>query len=106
MTTASVWGSRTPGGGAARSLPVRVFPARPGGARSARDLLFASKRLPLFSNVQLVRPWHAEGESLPSGASGTVVEVLDEGRAYIVEFFDPHHCVVTVHDHALETRRA
>jgi hypothetical protein len=60
----------------------------------------------IFASVQLVRPLHVEGESLPGGASGTIVEVLDDGRAYIVEFFDPHHCVVTVSDASLVAERA
>jgi hypothetical protein len=101
MIPAMTWGAGSRSGGAAKPRPVRAFPAKAGGARSAHDFSFGSKRLPLFTDVVLIGPLHAEGESLPAGASGTVVEVLRGGAAYIVEFFRPRHCVVTVHDHAL-----
>lgn len=101
MTPASTWSARTRIGGAATSLPVHVFLTKAGGALSTSDLSFGSKRLPLFSGVRLVRPWRAEGESLPIGASGAIVESLNGGSAYIVEFFRPRHCVVTVYDYAL-----
>jgi hypothetical protein len=52
--------------------------------------------MPLFASVRLVQPLRAEGEALPAGSSGTIVEVLSEGEAYIVEFFRPRHCVATV----------
>jgi hypothetical protein len=54
-----------------------------------------------FANVVLVAPLNTEGESLPVGAAGTIVEVFDDGRAYAVEFFEPRHCVVTVFDNQL-----
>lgn len=62
--------------------------------------------LPLFTNVKLVRPLSVEGESLHAGATGTIVERLGRGESYIVEFFEPHHCVVTVHDDALGKEHA
>lgn len=106
MTPVTTWGAQTPSGGSAGNLPFHMFPAKAGGARSERSFSFASKRLPLFADVKLVRPWRAEGESLPSGASGTIVEVFDGGNAYIIEFFEPHHCVMTVYDHALTPESA
>ena len=104
MTLPITWGARFPGGGAAKPLLARAFPARAGGLRSAHDFSFGSKRLPLFSDVMLIGPVRAEDEDLPAGATGTIVEALDDGAAYIVEFFRPRHCVATIHDHALERR--
>jgi hypothetical protein len=99
--TPVTWAAPTRGGGAAKSLPIHVSLMKAGGTPSARDVFIGSKQLPLFSGVKLVRPWRAEGESLPVGALGTIVESLNKGDAYIVEFFRPRHCVVTVYDHAL-----
>lgn len=62
--------------------------------------------VPLFTNVKLIRHLSVEGESLQVGASGMIVETLGNGESYIVEFFEPHHCVVTVHDDALSKERA
>lgn len=97
--TPQTWGAQTRS--TAKSLPISVSLAKAGGTPSAGDFSFGSKRLPLFSGVKLVRPWRAEGESLPVGALGTIVESLNRGDAYIVEFFQPRHCVVTVYDDAL-----
>ena len=101
MTHVLTWGTGTRSGVAARRLPVETFSATVGSVRSAYDFPFGGKRLPLFTSVRLVRPLRAEGEALPVDASGTVVEVLDGGRAYVVEFFRPHHCVMTVYDRDL-----
>lgn len=37
-----------------------------------------------------------DGRRVPQGSSGTVVEVLGQGRAYTVEFARPFHALVTV----------
>ena len=55
-------------------------------------------RFPLFADVRIIRRLQVEGEDLPAGAAGTVVEILGDGTAYVVEFFDPIHAVVTAHD--------
>lgn len=60
---------------------------------------------PLFTDAHLINPLTAEGEHLPRGASGVIVEILGAGESYIVEFFEPRHCVVTVHDGDLEVEK-
>ena len=57
----------------------------------------------LFSTVALLTDQTSwEGESVPAGASGTVVEVLTSGEAYIVDVVEPFDAVVTVRGHELE----
>jgi hypothetical protein len=51
---------------------------------------------PELSMVSLARPVEADGRMLPSGATGTVVHVYPEERAYEVEFNRPFHAVATV----------
>lgn len=53
-------------------------------------------RIVPFVEVVLTTPVRDEGEDVPRGATGTVVEMLPGDRACIVEFFEPRHCVVTV----------
>lgn len=36
------------------------------------------------------------GETVPAGSAGTIVAVLGEGQAYMVEFARPFHALVTV----------
>ncbi|WP_238179663.1 DUF4926 domain-containing protein [Methylobacterium dankookense] len=38
---------------------------------------------------------------MPAGATGTIVEVLGGGDAYIVEFLHPAHAVLTLRADAL-----
>jgi hypothetical protein len=52
--------------------------------------------LPPFATVRLREGLSTEGVAVPATASGTIVEVLGGGEAYIVEFFEPRHAVVTV----------
>jgi len=54
------------------------------------------ERHPELSLVTLARPVEAEGRVLPSGATGTVVHVYPEERAYEVEFIHPFHTLATV----------
>ncbi|WP_342150559.1 hypothetical protein [Methylorubrum sp. SB2] len=42
-----------------------------------------------------------DGERVPAGASGTVVEVLKGGEAYVVDVVEPFDAVVTVVAHEL-----
>jgi hypothetical protein len=53
-------------------------------------------RHPELSLVSLVHPIDAEGMTLPGGARGIVVHVFPDEKAYIVEFEEPVHAVVTV----------
>ena len=61
-----------------------------------RDVARDPASFPLFANVALAAELSAEGERMPSGARGTIVDVLGGGAAYAVEFFIPQHCVLTV----------
>jgi Domain of unknown function (DUF4926) len=53
-------------------------------------------RHPELSVVSLARAVASEGGLLPPGATGTVVHVYPQERAYEVEFFEPFHTVATV----------
>jgi hypothetical protein len=66
----------------------------------------ASKNLPLFALVRLVRPLATDEEFLPAESVGTIVAILARGKAYVVEVFHPRHAVVTVHDDALAAHSA
>jgi len=74
-----------------------------GGDNSAGVAILSGNRppLPLLSRVRLAHNLNTEGLNLPLGSMGTIVETLDPGIAYIVEFFQPHHCVATVYDRSL-----
>lgn len=72
-----------------------------GGGLAAQDGAVPKPRLPLFTNVRLLRWVEADGEKMPEGASGTIVHSLAGGAAYVVEFFHPRHCVMTVRSTAL-----
>jgi hypothetical protein len=52
--------------------------------------------LSLFATVKLREGLAAEGVAMPATAAGTVIDVLDDGKAYVVEFFKPWHGVMTV----------
>ena len=53
-------------------------------------------RHPELSLVSLARSIATEDGPLPPGATGTVVHVYPQERAYEVEFFQPFHTVATV----------
>ena len=97
------WSTPTPSGRAGGYLTIHRFQRQAGGTSSSHEFSPGSKQLPLFSNVRLTRSLRADGESLPLGATGTIVERLDGGTAYVVEFFHTRHCVVTGHGYALAT---
>ena len=101
MTEVLTWGAGTRGGSAVSTAPAHLSSSFAGGNSWSSARRRTPDSLPLFAAARLIVPWQAEGESLPAGASGTIVEQLDGGRAYIVEFFRPRHCVVTVDDDAL-----
>ena len=94
------------GGVASDGPPTLISSVVVGGRWLKSSFRFAGKRLPLFANVWLVRAIEVEGQSLPSGASGTIVEELPGEAAYIVEIFEPYHCIVTIHDDALSVEEA
>ena len=99
ITAGEIW---TRNGGTSGVPAPIIFRSGAGGMSSVRDFRRSTKKLSLLSNIRLISPIFSDGESLPSGAIGTVVEVLAEGSAYIIEFEEPHHCVVTVYDSFLE----
>ncbi len=39
--------------------------------------------------------------TVPGGATGTVVHVFSDGRAYIIEFYEPFQAVATVEADAI-----
>ncbi|KQT61502.1 hypothetical protein ASG52_01030 [Methylobacterium sp. Leaf456] len=43
-----------------------------------------------------------DGQCVPAGASGTVVDILKGGEAYTVDVVDPFDAVVTVTAHNLD----
>lgn len=43
-----------------------------------------------------------DGETIPSGSTGTVVAVWAEGKAFEVEFYRPFHALATVSIAAVE----
>jgi hypothetical protein len=53
-------------------------------------------RHPELSLVSLSRSVVTEDGHLPPGATGTVVHVYPQERAYEVEFFKPFHAVATI----------
>jgi hypothetical protein len=61
--------------------------------------------LRMFDNVVLTTDYAAEGEILSRGASGTIVDIFGGGTAFAVEFFEPRHCIMTVHRAALTLDR-
>ena len=40
------------------------------------------------------RTW--DGAIVPAGTTGTLVDVLDRGRAYVLDFVEPYNAVATV----------
>ena len=54
-----------------------------------------------LSIVRLGKPVQTKEGTLPSGASGTVVHVHDDCRAFIIEFYEPFHAVATVEADAI-----
>jgi hypothetical protein len=51
--------------------------------------------------VRLGKPVETKRGTVPSGSSGTVVHVFQDGRAYIIEFHEPFHAVATVEADAI-----
>jgi len=51
--------------------------------------------------VKLGKPVQSPQGALPAGSSGTVVHAHNDGQAYIVEFYQPFHAVVTVEADAI-----
>ncbi|MGH7044389.1 MAG: DUF4926 domain-containing protein [Acetobacteraceae bacterium] len=65
----------------------------------------AESRKPRFrelSRVTLTRPVETENGTLPARATGTVVHVYPQGRAYEVEFSTPLSVIATVTSDAIE----
>jgi hypothetical protein len=67
----------------------------------SHDVLFSSRdpqpgALPDLSVVALREPVPAADRTLPAGAEGTVVGTWAGGEAYVVEFAEPFHAVITV----------
>lgn len=57
----------------------------------------------LFSAVTLrtdQKSW--DGDVVPAGASGAVVEILQDGEAYVVDVVEPFDAIVTVRAPELE----
>jgi hypothetical protein len=54
-----------------------------------------------LSILTLGKPVETKQGTLPSGSSGTVVHVFNDGLAYIVEFPEPFHAVATVEADAI-----
>jgi hypothetical protein len=54
-----------------------------------------------LSVVRLGKPVQTKEGIVPSGASGTVVHIHDDGRAFIIEFYEPFHAVATVEADAI-----
>jgi hypothetical protein len=82
-------------------MPPSGFPTqtRPGGAEAAAR---PKARPPAeLSIVKLGMPVETKQGTVPSGSSGTVVHVFQDGRAYIVEFYEPFHTVATVEADAI-----
>jgi Domain of unknown function (DUF4926) len=63
---------------------------------------FAHERHPELSVISLARPVETEGGVLPPGATGTVVHVYPDARAYEVEFVRPFHTLATVEATSIE----
>ena len=47
------------------------------------------------SRVRALRDIHDGGESIPAGATGTIVHVIKSGVGYDVEFISPKHVVIS-----------
>jgi hypothetical protein len=54
-----------------------------------------------LSIVRLGKPVQTKEGTVPSGASGTVVHIHDDGRAFIIEFYQPFHAIATVEAEAI-----
>lgn len=74
----------------------------PAPRRNATPGVKAEVAFPLLATVRLRDGLAAEGIAMPPKASGTIVEVLAAGSAYVVEFDEPRHAVMTVHRQLLE----
>lgn len=58
---------------------------------------FHSRPPEQFERVELLRSGQTwDGEDVPSGSCGTVVEVLGDHEAFMVEFVEPFAALVTV----------
>jgi hypothetical protein len=54
-----------------------------------------------LSVVRLSKSVQTKDGIVPSGAIGTVVHIHDDGRAFIIEFYEPFHAVATVEADAI-----
>jgi hypothetical protein len=54
-----------------------------------------------LSIVTLGKPVQTKEGTVPTGATGTVVHIHDDGRAFIIEFYEPFHAVATVEADAI-----
>ncbi len=54
-----------------------------------------------LSIVTLAKAVETKQGTVPAGASGTVVHAHGDGRAYIIEFYEPFHAVATVEADAI-----
>jgi hypothetical protein len=81
-------------------MPPAITPQR-----NATHGSVAKAALPLLASVRLRAGLSTEGVAVPASASGTIVEILGRGEAYVVEFFAPRHAVVTVRHDMLELDR-
>ncbi|WP_407528042.1 hypothetical protein [Methylobacterium oryzisoli] len=63
-----------------------------------RMLTTAPPRLPeQYERVELLRPERTrQGRSVPAGSRGTVVEILGDHEAFMVEFQQPFAALLTV----------
>ena len=64
------------------------------------------ERVPVRAALSLARirtpqtTW--DGETVPAGTSGTIVEILGGGREYVLDFVEPYDSVATVRADQLE----
>jgi hypothetical protein len=54
-----------------------------------------------MSLVRLGKPVQTRAGTVPAGASGNVVHIHDDGRAFIIEFYEPFHAVATAEADAI-----
>jgi len=62
---------------------------------SARAAVDATAALIEHTRVKALRAIEEHGESVPPGATGTIVHVIKGGAGYDVEFTSPRHVVIS-----------
>jgi hypothetical protein len=60
-----------------------------------------SRPIAELSIVTLGKPVQSKEGTVPSGANGAVVHIHDDGRAFIIEFYEPFHAVATAEADAI-----